>query len=30
MSNWTETEIARRLNTSYPIIQDPFGSGGSP
>lgn len=28
MSKWTETEIARRLNISYPI-QGPFGRGGS-
>ena len=29
MSNWTETEITRRLNIRYPIIQGPFGRGGS-
>jgi nitronate monooxygenase len=29
MSKWTETEITRRLNIPYPIIQGPFGRGGS-
>src|ERR1700678_1348977 len=29
MSNWTDTEITRRLNISYPIFQGPFGRGGS-
>jgi len=29
MSNWTETEITQRLNIAYPIIQGPFGRGGS-
>jgi len=29
MSNWTETEITRRLNIRYPIIQGPFGRGAS-
>ena len=27
MSNWTETEITRRLAIRYPIIQGPFGRG---
>ncbi len=29
MSNWTQTEITKRLNLDYPIIQGPFGRGGS-
>jgi len=29
MSNWTETEVTRRFDISYPIIQGPFGRGGS-
>jgi len=29
ISKWTETEIARGLNISYPIIQGAFGRGGS-
>jgi nitronate monooxygenase len=29
MSTWTETEITRRLGISYPILQGPFGRGGS-
>jgi nitronate monooxygenase len=29
MSNWTETRVTRRLNIPYPIIQGPFGRGGS-
>ncbi len=29
MSNWTETEITRRLGIRYPIVQGPFGRGGS-
>lgn len=29
MSNWAETEITRRLNIRYPIIQGPFGRGAS-
>ena len=29
MSKWTETEITRRLEIPYPIIQGPFGRGGS-
>jgi len=29
MSNWTETEITRRLGIRYPIIQGPFGRGAS-
>src|ERR1700678_3045715 len=27
MSNWTETEITRRLAIRHPIIQGPFGRG---
>ena len=29
MSNWTETEITKRLDINYPIIQGPFGRGAS-
>jgi nitronate monooxygenase len=29
MSNWSDTEIGRRLNIRYPIIQGPFGRGAS-
>jgi nitronate monooxygenase len=29
MRKWTETEITRLLNIPYPIIQGPFGRGGS-
>jgi len=29
MGKWTETEITRRLDIPYPIIQGPFGRGGS-
>jgi len=29
MNHWTNTEISRRLNIPYPIIQGPFGRGGS-
>ncbi len=29
MGTWTETEITRRLHIPYPIIQGPFGRGGS-
>jgi nitronate monooxygenase len=29
MSIWTDTEITRYLNISYPIIQGPFGRGAS-
>ena len=29
MSNWTDTEITKRLGIPYPIIQGPFGRGGS-
>jgi nitronate monooxygenase len=29
MGNWTETEITRRLDIAYPILQGPFGRGGS-
>lgn len=29
MSNWTDTEITKRLGIGYPIIQGPFGRGGS-
>ena len=29
MRKWTETEITRPLNIPYPIIQGPFGRGGS-
>jgi nitronate monooxygenase len=29
MSNWTNTEITKRLSIGYPIIQGPFGRGGS-
>jgi pyruvate dehydrogenase (quinone) len=29
MSNWTNTEITKRLGIGYPIIQGPFGRGGS-
>ena len=29
MDNWTQTEITRRLLIPYPIIQGPFGRGGS-
>jgi len=29
MSNWTQTEITKRLNLTCPIIQGPFGRGGS-
>jgi len=29
MTNWTDTEVTRRLDIHYPIIQGPFGRGGS-
>jgi len=29
VSNWTTTEITKRLGIAYPIIQGPFGRGGS-
>ncbi len=29
MNKWTDTEITRRLHIPYPIIQGPFGRGGS-
>ncbi len=29
MSNWTQTEFTKRLGIAYPIIQGPFGRGGS-
>ena len=29
MGNWTDTEITKRLGIAYPIIQGPFGRGGS-
>ena len=29
MSNWTETKFTRLLTIPYPIIQGPFGRGGS-
>src|SRR5271170_467955 len=29
MGNWTETELTRRLAIPYPILQGPFGRGGS-
>lgn len=29
MSNWMETKITRLLDIPYPIIQGPFGRGGS-
>lgn len=29
MRKWTETEITRLLDIPYPIIQGPFGRGGS-
>ena len=29
MSKWTQSEMAKRLGLSHPIIQGPFGRGGS-
>jgi nitronate monooxygenase len=29
MSKWTDTSVTRNLGISYPIIQGPFGRGGS-
>ncbi len=29
MSTWTDTSVTRNLGISYPIIQGPFGRGGS-
>jgi nitronate monooxygenase len=29
MSKWTDTSVTRSLGISYPIIQGPFGRGGS-
>src|ERR1700727_3598132 len=29
MSPWTDTRVTRNLGISYPIIQGPFGRGGS-
>jgi NAD(P)H-dependent flavin oxidoreductase YrpB (nitropropane dioxygenase family) len=29
MSKWTDTRVTRNLGISYPILQGPFGRGGS-
>jgi nitronate monooxygenase len=29
ISKWTDTSVTRNLGISYPIIQGPFGRGGS-
>jgi nitronate monooxygenase len=29
MSNWSDSKLTKRLGISYPIIQGPFGRGGS-
>src|ERR1700744_1644573 len=29
MSKWTDTPVTRKLGISYPIVQGPFGRGGS-